>query len=212
MTDYKIQTECKYECVWDTDKPVSYNLKKNKLQAVFYGHSRLFESWKDPLLEKYMKNVLVGGGQRTELKLYDDDVCAFFTPFSPRCCIRTPILDDTDFTIDLKVSFTEELNTKFLFVRNKADIEVNTPDILQLQMIDKDIVSCVGDTITTLYSSIDLYEPYEFTIKKQGNTITINSYNLDLKMDPEYWINIGLISEKGDENAIHLYDLKIQTE
>ena len=192
---------------WNMLKQVKSNFKKTGLQLLHWQNAHVLDPASDYLLDRYVKSQTIGTDSYITLTVYEKDCCCLALPYEPRTCLRSPILSE-DCQIEFTISFNDAVKTKFLWLRDDADALKEVDDILTLEY-DPD-TECITASGQVVYDNVEEDSPYQFVLTKQGNSIHVNEVELSVECKNEYWVSLGVLSEKGIDNSVNIHSLSIQ--
>lgn len=200
---------------WIFYKSIEANFKSNKLQLLHYNNNAVMEPWLDKLLDRYVKYNIINGMQCLSMYIRDDDRCCYFTPNDPRTCLRTNIYDYPNINIKFSISFNEEVDTKFFWIRDTADIDFKFRDVFELWLRGKDVFAYnKHEDDFVIVKDMDIYDKHSFEIIKEDalvivkhNGAVVLEHYIEFK--DEYWFNLGLYNKLKTDNSINIYDFCI---
>jgi len=201
---------------WNFKKSIPANLKSNQLQLIHYLCDNIMMPWKDTRLDKYLKNNIIGSDICFTMNLYEDDKCYQYTPEAPRTCIRTNILDYSNLTIKFSVSFNEEVDCKFFWIRDEPDIHFKSRDVLELHLRKGSFyVYDKHEDDLMIAENVDIYDKHSFEIVKEEGLVcicyngeVITNYFIEFK--DEYWFNLGIMNKLKQDNSINVFDFEVK--
>jgi len=164
---------------WNMLKQVKTNFKKTGLQLLHWQNGNVLDPSNDYLLDRYVKSQTIGGESYIVLTVYEKDHCCLALPYEPRTCLRTPILNK-DCQIAFKISFNDAVKTKFLWLRDEADmLYKDVDDVLSIEYDpDTQRITANGQVV---YDNIEEDITYRFVLTKQGDSVIVNEIELDIK-------------------------------
>lgn len=181
---------------WNLNKPIKYNFKRNKLQFVSY-RSKVFEPWTSDELSKYLQYDIIDGTKCLSLFIDDEDICPYLTPSGvPRTYLRTPLITGSS-QLNMVITLTEDIPTKIVTIRDKADILNSTDEK------DEDLFNITyedGNLFFDKYNiPVSLNEPLDITIQvvhdKRELFVCIEdvAFELSFNTSKGYWFNVGIV-------------------